>query len=408
MHTILSYGMGVESTAILVRWLEDPSSRPCPLDELIVITAQTGDEYEDTRRDVETHVLPMLRRHQVRYVQVARRGRTQADGIVVLSDTRDPRQLFIGGGYKLSEELRAAGTVPQFGGEHICSLKFKAWVIEQWLAACLTESARHAFGYNVDESKRVARSEAAVGKRVAFGFNAEERKRVENAVHYDTPFRQSFYPLVEWGWARQDCVEYLRKTIGIVWRKSACVQCPFNSLSPDALARHREHPEQVAEAMLLEHVSLSMNPRGTLYRDQGLIEIVESSGNPQALANFRQMLDRRPWTVYRVRRIYRAGKDKSGNLSPSKKGGAVRAVERIAGETNRATAIDSLRALIRPGNQVSEKRGILYVYREHCRASYPAREEFLVAAPAVVETKARYGLEWFEQQWDAPQMSLFD
>lgn len=29
MHTILSWGMGVESTAILVRWLLDPETRPC-------------------------------------------------------------------------------------------------------------------------------------------------------------------------------------------------------------------------------------------------------------------------------------------------------------------------------------------------------------------------------------------
>jgi hypothetical protein len=33
---ILSLGMGVESTAILVRWLTEPATRPCPLDKLIV------------------------------------------------------------------------------------------------------------------------------------------------------------------------------------------------------------------------------------------------------------------------------------------------------------------------------------------------------------------------------------
>ena len=41
MRTILSYGVGVESTTILVRWLEDASVRPCPLDELLVITEHT-------------------------------------------------------------------------------------------------------------------------------------------------------------------------------------------------------------------------------------------------------------------------------------------------------------------------------------------------------------------------------
>ncbi len=117
MWTILSLGMGVDSVAIFVRWLESPETRPCDLSELIVIMAQTGDEYEDTRRDMEAHVLPRMRAHHVRYVQVARAGHHQADGITVLSDTRQPDRIFLEGAYKLSDELRAAGTVPQFGGE---------------------------------------------------------------------------------------------------------------------------------------------------------------------------------------------------------------------------------------------------------------------------------------------------
>ena len=58
-------------------------------------------------------------------------------------------------------------------------------------------------------------------------------------MSYDTVFRQSFYPLVEWGWTRQDCIDYLRQKLGITWRKSACVQCPFNALKADALERNR-------------------------------------------------------------------------------------------------------------------------------------------------------------------------
>jgi hypothetical protein len=110
MRTILSYGMGVESSAILVRWLEEPSIRSCPLEELILITAQTGDEYDDTRGDVEAHILPRLRKHHVRYVQVARRGHLEAQGISVLSDTRQPEELLIKGDFRLSNELRAAVT----------------------------------------------------------------------------------------------------------------------------------------------------------------------------------------------------------------------------------------------------------------------------------------------------------
>jgi hypothetical protein len=68
---ILSLGMGVESTAILVRWLTEPATRPCPLDKLIVLTAMTGDEYADTVSDMEKYILSMLRAYGVRFVQVA-------------------------------------------------------------------------------------------------------------------------------------------------------------------------------------------------------------------------------------------------------------------------------------------------------------------------------------------------
>ena len=61
--TVLSYGMGVESTAILLRWCLEEDTRPCPLDRIVVITAQVGDEYEDTGRDVQTYMLPMMRCH---------------------------------------------------------------------------------------------------------------------------------------------------------------------------------------------------------------------------------------------------------------------------------------------------------------------------------------------------------
>lgn len=408
MHTVLSYGMGVESSAILVRWAEEPSVRPCLLEDLILITSQTGDEYRDTQRDVEGHILPLLRKHHIRYVQVARRGHLESDGITVLSDSREPDRLFIGGDYRLSDELRLAGTVPQYGGEHTCSLKFKAWVIQKWLTETLADHpTRHAFGYNAEETKRVAKSEAAILKRIAFGFNADESGRVDKAVSYDTAFRQSFYPLVEWGWTRQDCIDYLREKLGITWRKSACVQCPFNALKADALERNREHPEQVADAMMLEHVSLSLNPRGTLYRDQSLIEITKANGNALAIGSFRRQLDEAEWAIYRVRRIYQPGKDKNGVTNPNKKGVAYRAVEQLIAGLQRETAIEKLRELAAAQDHIVEQRGITYVYRQVRADVYPTREEFLVALPAVVATKARYGLDWFENKWSSAQGILF-
>jgi hypothetical protein len=76
---------------------------------------------------------------------------------------------------------------------------------------------------------------------------------------------------VGWDWTRARCVDYIREKIGVTWRKSACVYCPFNALKNDAIDRHLEHPEQVADALVIEHMSMALNPRGTLYKGRSLI-----------------------------------------------------------------------------------------------------------------------------------------
>ena len=153
---------------------------------LIVITSQVGDEYRDTGRDVEGHILPIMRAHGIRYVQVARRGHFEADGITVLDDSRNPQRLFLDGDYKLSDKLSLNGTVPQYGGVHRCAPKFKAWVIERWLNENIRGSARHAIGYNCEERGRIAKSEYTFQERIAFGFNIDEKNRVERSGEYNT------------------------------------------------------------------------------------------------------------------------------------------------------------------------------------------------------------------------------
>ena len=150
--------------------------------------------------------------------------------------------MFLEGDYKLSDELTLNGTVPQYGGVHRCALKFKAWVIERWLDENVLERVRYAIGYNANERGRVAKSEYAFGERIAFGFNVDEQDRIARASEYNTVTREAFYPLLEWRWTREDCLDYLRLVFGITWKKSACVYCPFLALTGDAVERHKEHP----------------------------------------------------------------------------------------------------------------------------------------------------------------------
>ena len=57
-------------------------------DELVVLSLGMGDEWAETGRMVTDLVLPLLRRHRIRYIQVARAGAAQQQGVAVLEDSR--------------------------------------------------------------------------------------------------------------------------------------------------------------------------------------------------------------------------------------------------------------------------------------------------------------------------------
>jgi len=64
--------------------------------------------------------------------------------------------------------------------------------------------------------------------------------------------------------------------------------------------------------------------------------------------------------------------------------------------------------------KVRVEHDISYGYaRERETGRYPTVEEFFVVAPAAVESKTRYGFEWFEARWkeavgETSQEWLFD
>lgn len=411
---VLSYGMGVESTAIFLRWINDPSSRDFDLKDLIVITAQTGDEYPDTKYLVDTFFLPIIRKHGIRFVEVARAGHLESDGIKIIQDTTKPTEVHIDGMYidsagqhqryyKLSDELKMVGTVPQVGGEHRCALKFKAFVIETWLHANVYDQPEihHAFGYNSEEKGRIEKSEEGIAERnkkqaernkgktpVAFGFNADEKKRIVRSKEYNSSIRIGLYPLEAWKFSREACHDYIESVVGNRWEKSACTYCPFNACTDEKIARMKRHPEEVAKGVMLEHVSLSMNPRGTLYAKASLIDTLRKSGAEKILKLYENALETAAWGLYRVRRVY------------SKKGKADRAVQKLETGSRNDMSTKLVKAAKAQGLQTVEQRGITYAYvRQRAKDIYPAVEEFFVAAPATVETKVRHTMERFDAIW---------
>lgn len=359
MKVVLSYGMGVDSSAILARWIAEPESRDFELSELTVLTSQVGDEFPDTGRLVEKYIFPLLRAHGVRFVEVAKATNSESDGIALLNDSTSPTEVHLDGSYKLSTELRAAGTLPTSGGTRKCSVKFKGFVLDRWLDEEFgSADFRHVMGFNADEMTRVLRDKS---------FSAANRK--------------SEYPLVDWGWGRVKCEEYLAETFGESWKKSCCYFCPFTGNKkglPEHLRRWQAHEALAAGALILEHVALALNPRMALYKTKSANSVV--AADVDSYGCYCSYLDRLDtidtWAVYRVRRAFRAKglADRAVTIELKGTRAEVEAeVRRLAAEAGVEAAVEelSLRVWIKRKDEGFAK----------------TTEETIVAAPALAEEK---------------------
>ncbi|AWN24779.1 hypothetical protein [Streptomyces sp. NEAU-S7GS2] len=389
---VISWGLGRDSSTILALALGDPRTLPMYQSlgydpaTMIVIHAVTGDEWDDTLRDAEHHILPLLREHGVRLVQVARGGPFEADGIEILDDSRSPTRLHKAGPWRLSDELRTSGTVPMLAhGRRTCSVKFKGSVIDRFIAADLQGcSYRHVLGFNADEGERVLRDQT-----------------------YTSATRAPEYPLITWGYDTADCVALLRERFGVTWKKSYCVQCPFPGNIgglPGHLERLRAFPERAAEVLMLEHVALSLNPNSRLFGSTTLRSHVVADRNTEALTAFRHAQAAGSWSVYQVRRILWPRGDEH------LKGPAWRSVRTLGVAGSHAEATQELRrrAGERGGVIEVDEHRIARVWERHRGETYPTREAFDVVAPAVVLDKARpeFATAWGELEYRAKQPLL--
>lgn len=431
--TVLSYGLGADSTAILLKFLADPTAyglRP-DLSDLIVVHAVTGNEWPDSLDYVARHVLPALRAKKVRVVQVARGGRLEGAGVVVLSDTRQPRRIHARGPWVLSEDLTAAGTVPTVAkGTRTCSAKAKGFVLDSWAKAEFgTTPFRRAIGYHYGELRR-ADKDALIQR---------EHNRDAGRTICDP-----YYPLIEERLNRAQVEAYVLGRCGEPIKKSYCTICCFSGVCAsreDHEERLRAYPHLAADALRLEYAAMALNENSSLYASTSLYRnLTEDERNAPVLEAFALSLDQAPFAVYEVRRIYFAQRtddcrawhgrscrtphwwcrrertehctvthrrhpggdpDCEGGpacASPARKGVAWRSVRTVI-EDDRPTAEAAVRAIGREPGVCMERGAGSGIERAHYARTgdgYPCGTGFLVAAPLGAQDKQRDG---FETAW---------
>lgn len=208
MKRIVSYGGGTNSTAMLIGMAEKniiPDH---------ILFADTGGEKEGTYHYITyfnnwlfQHGMPLI--ETVKYV------------------TKFGNEL------TLEQDIIANNTLPGIAfGFKSCSEKFKIRPQEKFIKS----------KYPKEDIIQV------------IGFGIDEQRRVKINV---TPYRTNEYPLIEWGWDRNKCIDVILKAGLCLPGKSSCFFCP-NMKKPEilALSDHEKDRIKVIESNAKNKVEL--------------------------------------------------------------------------------------------------------------------------------------------------------
>jgi hypothetical protein len=126
-------------------------------------------------------------------------------------------------------------------GGHSCSLKWK--VDPQW-AHC-----KKVFGWS--HRRQSWAHGRFITKLIGYDAGPADARRIKNAVGKWPPGHRYRYPLVEWNWNRERCIEEIKAAGLPVPVKSACFMCPASKkFELDWLREH--HPDLADIAIDLE------------------------------------------------------------------------------------------------------------------------------------------------------------
>lgn len=378
---VLSMGMGLDSAAILMRWIFEPHTRDFPLENLICVTAMTGDEYASTEAMMNRHALPAMRRAGIRYVQIARHEQESAGRYDVLDDSRSPTKMIMSGSWRLSDEMRTAGTVPTFvKNKRTCSYRAKGQVLDWWMEDHLGDRPfRHVLGFSAEETSRMVRDST-----------------------YIRLSRNPDYPLADWSWTREDAGGYLHELVGEAWPRSCCLYCPFQAGKaglPDMLRRWRAEPQAAAAALLLEHRALALNGNMTLFSSNAAVTIAAEHGLRTVLDAFTDLQHDTDWVLYDVRRVHHGKR-----ADPAAKGPVWRSVAQVDHGRRPAMRRALARCAATHRAEVTvDDYGIARAVLMKPTGVFPSPSRMLAVGPAGAIDKQRDAFEkWWTRLNDSP------
>jgi len=189
---VASYGGGTNSTAMLIGMAERGEQVN------LILFADTGGEKPHTYEYLNTFSAWLL-----------------AHGMPGIVIVKAPN-------VTLEEDVLKRKTLPSIAfGFKTCSQRFKRQPVEKYIR-----------GLGIKEYVQL------------IGFDADEPQRAK-------PYPGNRYPLIEWGWGRDECVEAIKRTGLPLPGKSACFFCP-SSKKQEIIELKLRYPDLAVRAVAME------------------------------------------------------------------------------------------------------------------------------------------------------------
>jgi len=209
--SVVSFGGGVNSTAMLVG-MEERDERPDH-----IVFADTGGERPATYAHIQ-RMQEWLREKQFPEIVIVKQKLT------------------------LEEDCLNRETLPSKAfGFGTCSHRFKIAPQEKW-----------------------QKENGIVDPMWLVGFHNQEMNRAANAKKHRGDFVR--FPLIEWGWGQEDCIDAIRCAGLPIPCKSSCFFCP-SMRKQEVLALAKDEPELFERAVAMERAA---KEAGTLETVKGL------------------------------------------------------------------------------------------------------------------------------------------
>jgi hypothetical protein len=271
---IVSYGAGVDSTAVLVGMFKRGETPDA------ILFADTGAEKPETIAYIDT-INVWLRSVGFPTVTVVRRfGEDGQFG-------PHSRPNKTGPGYRdIVEKTKQHGDLPSLAYRRKgCSIKFKGEVMDKYLTRVEDKGVGYdtlvgeplkngrllspayrshhtcSIKFKIDpvdrklETNELVREARAAGIKpirvIGYDDSIADRKRSKKAKARTDDVWAYWYPLQDWKWDRQECINQIASVGLPIPMKSACWFCPA-SQKWEILWLAAEHPELLATALLVE------------------------------------------------------------------------------------------------------------------------------------------------------------